>query len=85
MYDGIGICSVCARVCHKDHEVSYAKYSSFFCDCGAKDDGTCQVEIYVVELFIRFHGNDSFRLNQTNYNFCEIILTLFFTKEHVCY
>ncbi|KAI0242917.1 E3 ubiquitin-protein ligase UBR4 [Lamellibrachia satsuma] len=42
MFDGIGICSVCAKVCHKDHEVSYAKYSSFFCDCGAKEDGSCQ-------------------------------------------
>ncbi|XP_045063212.1 E3 ubiquitin-protein ligase UBR4-like isoform X2 [Coregonus clupeaformis] len=43
MVDGVGVCTVCAKVCHKDHEISYAKYGSFFCDCGAKEDGTCQV------------------------------------------
>ncbi|XP_065191781.1 E3 ubiquitin-protein ligase UBR4-like isoform X2 [Sycon ciliatum] len=35
----IGICVTCARVCHKDHDTVYAKYGSFFCDCGAKQDG----------------------------------------------
>lgn len=42
MLDGVGVCSICARVCHKGHDVSYAKYGNFFCDCGAKEDGTCQ-------------------------------------------
>uniref|UniRef100_A0A4W3HBC8 Ubiquitin protein ligase E3 component n-recognin 4 n=1 Tax=Callorhinchus milii TaxID=7868 RepID=A0A4W3HBC8_CALMI len=42
MVDGVGVCTICAKVCHKDHEISYAKYGSFFCDCGAKEDGTCQ-------------------------------------------
>uniref|UniRef100_A0A3Q1EU94 UBR-type domain-containing protein n=1 Tax=Acanthochromis polyacanthus TaxID=80966 RepID=A0A3Q1EU94_9TELE len=37
------VCTVCAKVCHKDHEISYAKYGSFFCDCGAKEDGTTLV------------------------------------------
>lgn len=32
---------MCANVCHKDHDISYAKYGSFFCDCGAKEDGSC--------------------------------------------
>ncbi|GAB0092871.1 Protein purity of essence [Sergentomyia squamirostris] len=41
MVDGAGVCSVCARVCHKNHDISYAKYGNFFCDCGAKDDGSC--------------------------------------------
>jgi hypothetical protein len=41
MIDRIGMCTVCAKVCHKDHDVSYAKYGSFFCDCGAKEDGSC--------------------------------------------
>ncbi|CAH1787172.1 unnamed protein product, partial [Owenia fusiformis] len=40
--DGEGVCTICAKVCHKDHELSYAKHGSFFCDCGAKDDGTCK-------------------------------------------
>ncbi|XP_069096233.1 E3 ubiquitin-protein ligase UBR4 isoform X5 [Pleurodeles waltl] len=42
MVDGVGVCTVCAKVCHRDHEISYAKYGSFFCDCGAKEDGSCQ-------------------------------------------
>ena len=25
MVDGIGVCSICVKVCHKDHDVSYAK------------------------------------------------------------
>lgn len=41
MVEGVGVCSICARVCHKNHDVSYAKYGNFFCDCGAKEDGTC--------------------------------------------
>lgn len=42
MVDKAGVCSVCARVCHKNHDISYAKYGNFFCDCGAKEDGSCQ-------------------------------------------
>ena len=42
MVDRVGMCQICANVCHKDHDVSYAKYGSFFCDCGAKEDGSCQ-------------------------------------------
>ena len=41
MIDGVGVCTICAKVCHKDHDVTYAKYGSFFCDCGAKEDGSC--------------------------------------------
>lgn len=42
MVDGAGVCSVCARVCHKNHDITYAKYGNFFCDCGAKSDNSCQ-------------------------------------------
>ena len=42
MIERVGICQICANVCHKDHDISYAKYGSFFCDCGAKEDGSCQ-------------------------------------------
>jgi hypothetical protein len=58
MVDGVGVCTVCARVCHRDHDLSYAKYGSFFCDCGAKEDVRCQVKylsclsFLVVSLFI---------------------------------
>lgn len=30
-----GCCSVCVQVCHAGHDVSYSRYSRFFCDCGA--------------------------------------------------
>ena len=30
-----GCCAVCARTCHKGHDVTYSRYSRFFCDCGA--------------------------------------------------
>jgi len=36
-----GICTMCAKTCHKDHEVVYAKVSSFFCDCQFKFDCVC--------------------------------------------
>jgi E3 ubiquitin-protein ligase UBR4 len=42
MVDRIGCCTVCAKVCHAGHDISYAKYGSFFCDCGAKEDESCQ-------------------------------------------
>ena len=42
LVDGTGVCTVCAKVCHKSHEVSYSKCGSFFCDCGAKEDKSCQ-------------------------------------------
>ena len=45
MNDGVGVCTVCAKVCHKDHDISYAKCGSFFCDCGAKEDGSCIVSV----------------------------------------
>ena len=31
-----GCCSLCAQICHKGHDVSYSRKSSFFCDCGAE-------------------------------------------------
>jgi E3 ubiquitin-protein ligase UBR4 len=41
MVDGVGVCSICARVCHRGHDVTYSKFGSFFCDCGARADGNC--------------------------------------------
>jgi hypothetical protein len=32
-----GCCTLCAMVCHRGHDVSYSRFSSFFCDCGAED------------------------------------------------
>ncbi|RAL46785.1 hypothetical protein DM860_005064 [Cuscuta australis] len=39
-----GCCSVCAKVCHRDHRVVYSRSSRFFCDCGAGGvrGSTCQ-------------------------------------------
>ena len=36
LYIRQGCCSLCARVCHKGHDVGYSRKSSFFCDCGAE-------------------------------------------------
>ena len=47
LVEGQGVCTICAKVCHKGHELSYSKYGSFFCDCGAKEDGSCQVCVCV--------------------------------------
>ncbi|VDP08017.1 unnamed protein product [Soboliphyme baturini] len=41
MTDGEGVCTICAKVCHCGHDLSYAKFGSFFCDCGAKEDNSC--------------------------------------------
>lgn len=57
MVDGAGVCSVCAKVCHKNHDISYAKYGNFFCDCGAKEDGSCQA------LSRRAHHRDASNAN----------------------
>ncbi|BES93671.1 calmodulin Hypothetical protein [Nesidiocoris tenuis] len=42
MIERVGVCSVCAKVCHKGHDVTYAKFGNFFCDCGARESGVCQ-------------------------------------------
>ncbi|XP_064395390.1 E3 ubiquitin-protein ligase UBR4-like isoform X5 [Halichondria panicea] len=42
LVEGQGVCTICAKVCHKGHDLSYSKFGSFFCDCGAKEDGSCQ-------------------------------------------
>ena len=42
MLDGVGVCNVCAQVCHRGHDVTYSKHGSFFCDCGASEDGSCR-------------------------------------------
>ena len=31
-----GACAACIRTCHAGHDISYARKSSFFCDCGAR-------------------------------------------------
>lgn len=30
-----GCCRLCVRLCHRGHDVSYARLSCFFCDCGS--------------------------------------------------
>lgn len=48
MVDSVGVCTVCAKVCHRGHDLTYAKYGSFFCDCGAREDGSCLVCCFIV-------------------------------------
>eukprot|EP00731_Ephydatia_muelleri_P027266 Em0019g139a len=45
LVDGSGMCSICAKVCHKGHDVMYSKFGSFFCDCGAKEDKSCKCDL----------------------------------------
>ncbi|RZB39229.1 zf-UBR domain containing protein [Asbolus verrucosus] len=63
MLDGVGVCSVCARVCHKGHDLSYAKYGNFFCDCGAKEDSSCQA---LVKRSVQTNDNQASNANQTD-------------------
>jgi len=38
-----GACSVCARKCHRGHDVVYSRKGNFFCDCGdSRSAGGCQ-------------------------------------------
>ncbi|KPM11172.1 zinc finger in N-recognin (UBR box) containing protein, partial [Sarcoptes scabiei] len=30
MLNGVGVCTVCAKVCHRGHDVTYSKHGSFF-------------------------------------------------------
>lgn len=34
LVDDKGCCTLCALICHQGHDVSYSRFSSFFCDCG---------------------------------------------------
>ncbi|XP_014236597.1 protein purity of essence isoform X3 [Trichogramma pretiosum] len=62
MVDGVGVCSICAKVCHRGHDVTYAKYGNFFCDCGAKEDASCQA------LVKRSPQNSEQPQNSSTYN-----------------
>lgn len=37
-----GCCTVCARTCHRGHDVGYSRFSRFFCDCGASTTTPCK-------------------------------------------
>ncbi len=37
-----GCCTLCALVCHKGHDVTYSRHSSFFCDCAAEDGNSAE-------------------------------------------
>lgn len=55
MVDGVGVCTICAKVCHKGHELSYAKFGSFFCDCGAKEDKSCKVRLSLFNFSLFYY------------------------------
>ena len=67
MVEGVGCCSVCARVCHRDHDVTYSKHGSFFCDCGAKEDGSCSA------LSPRLPLGDESKRKTAAYSGCETV------------
>ena len=45
MVENEGVCTICAKVCHYGHDLTYAKRGSFFCDCGAKGSPFCEALI----------------------------------------
>jgi hypothetical protein len=47
-----GCCSVCVKVCHKGHEVAYARHGNFFCDCGAARSAQVRPRSFYVYCFI---------------------------------
>lgn len=65
MIDRVGVCTVCAKVCHKDHDVSYAKYGAFFCDCAGRENSNCMALVKRAPMPLREELNyDS--LNHSN-------------------
>ncbi len=40
-----GCCTLCALICHRNHDVSYSRYSSFFCDCGAGNTSASEKQL----------------------------------------
>jgi hypothetical protein len=63
-----GCCSVCVKVCHKGHEVAYARHGNFFCDCGAARSAQVRPRsIYVLFLLEYYCTRDYARWsNQGN-------------------
>jgi len=43
LVDDKGCCTLCALICHKDHDVSYSRFSSFYCDCGAESARSSEI------------------------------------------
>jgi len=37
-----GVCGVCVKVCHKEHNVSYSRKSRFYCSCGSGARSPCK-------------------------------------------
>jgi hypothetical protein len=52
-----GVCATCAIVCHTGHDLTYAKYGSFFCDCGARPQFCKVCEINKFEEIHEFEIN----------------------------
>ena len=79
MVDGVGVCTVCARVCHRGHDVTYAKYGAFFCDCGAKEDGSCQALVKRCSTYMKMKEVHLVTLQLLVLNLC---FPLHFDKDH---
>ena len=84
MVDGIGVCSVCAKVCHADHDVTYSKYGSFFCDCGAKEDGSCQAMVKRLPQLIPSSSHDGSQQQSSSQSQVRIkgLRAVLFFKDH---
>ena len=65
MVDGEGVCTICAKVCHSGHDLSYSKFGSFFCDCGARSG--CQVSSVDKEYLMAYMVSFVASFNHINY------------------
>jgi len=64
-----GCCQGCANTCHKGHELSEARISSFFCDCGAGEGkNKCQSLNYSILMDKKNNGNNNENNDNGNNN-----------------
>ena len=68
-----GVCSVCVKTCHSNHDVSYAKHSRFFCDCGAKGEESCKA--------LTEKTDSDKRKSDNTKNFCDLMNRKNLTKS----
>ena len=52
------------------HDVTYSKFGSFFCDCGAKEDGSCKVGVSPLQVVPHYYSLVLFALLMWGLQLC---------------
>eukprot|EP00980_Cylindrotheca_fusiformis_P011048 scaffold2535_cov126-Cylindrotheca_fusiformis.AAC.10 len=68
-----GCCTLCALVCHKGHDVSYSRCSSFFCDCGAENSNAAEQNRVACKCLSPLSVEDAERILRTDENPLEAV------------